>query len=212
MTGTGWPLFPWPAQLLNSTNGPDCSVSNNALRHTFLHTLIQSNWDSLEGGVSEVNVCRVFWPLEDSSQMSYSLVLSCKLTAYSWGCIFITSKNLLPIAFYYNLRCSWETPLDVNLSTPLGMKSGSVEEIWCYTFLLLPPEAKYLSQGSGAGGGDSGELFCEWSFHSMNEPWPGCGWGCCLHSSYLSWCGITPSWSGWKGYWGPSILSGPCLR
>lgn len=61
---------------------------------------------------------------------------------------------LQPPLFLRNaLRCK--------LVHTLGYEVRDLEEIWCYPFLLLPPEAKYLSQGSGAGGGDSGELFCE---------------------------------------------------
>lgn len=91
--------------------------------------------------------------------MSYSQVLSCELAGLQLRLYFITSMNLLPIAFYYNLHL--RTPLDLNLSILLGMKSGPLEEIWCYMFLLITPEAEYLSQWSGAGGGDNGELFCE---------------------------------------------------
>lgn len=82
--------------------------------------------------------------------MSCSQVLSCELAGLQLRLYFITSMNLLPIAFYYNLNL--RTPLDLNLSTRLGMKSGPLEEILGYMFLLLTSEAKYLSQGSGAGG------------------------------------------------------------
>lgn len=180
MTGTGRPLFPWPAQLLNSANGPDCSISNDALRHTFPPTLIQSKWDSLEGGVSEVSVCCVFWPLEDSSQISYSLVLSCKLTGLQLRLYFhyiqeSPSSCLLlqpPLFLRNTLRCKLvhilgnevralgrDLALPVSAFTPWGkisepgFWSWGWGQWWAFLWVIFSLYALRMSPGPGIGVG-----------------------------------------------------------
>lgn len=125
MSGTSKAFFPWPAQLLDSTNCLDCYiVFNSTLRFKFLCRLIRSNWGSLEGRVSEVSVCYLFWPQEDVSQMSYSWVLFCKLAGLRsrlYGQYLHRSSTCLSPQLSLFLRI----PLEFNLSTLIwGIKSN----------------------------------------------------------------------------------------
>lgn len=89
-------------------------------------------------------------------------VLSCILVACGLGCIFIKSMNLSPVTFYCNRHCSsghlwtWTSPHSWMWSPFLR------EQIRSYFTACFYPQANSLSQGSGAGCGESGKLPPEW--------------------------------------------------
>lgn len=93
---------------------------------------------------------------------AHSPVLTSKLSSLQLAFISNESTSLLLDAFYHYLHYFWECPWSWTPSHSIANKIISFRkrfETLCKA--CSPPQAKFLSHGSGAGGGDNGVLLFE---------------------------------------------------
>ena len=147
---------------------------------------------SFEAMVFEITAWDLFWPQEDSSYLSPSLVLSDKLVSL-WFSLNVkwTPWSLLN-CFSRQYLLVLEVSLSFNFSSLFCQWIQCFwDKFWKSLFMVsLSPCARYLSQDSGPGCRDSGTHLSEWhlSFRSWVLDGLGAGYG--LWSSRFASLGV----------------------